>query len=54
MKTGKDVKDSGLYMSECCNEELELLTDAMFPRCPRCLSLTAWELVTLLQEEKAA
>ena len=53
MKTGQDVKHAGLYMTDCCNEELELLKDAMFPRCPRCMSLTIWELAESLKEQAA-
>ena len=53
MKTGQDVKIPGLYVSECCNAEVELVKDASFPRCNRCSALTIWELGEQL-EEKAA
>jgi hypothetical protein len=53
MKTGQDVVDSGLYVSECCGVEVELHRDASFPRCRRCSSLSVWELVEEI-EEKAA
>ena len=53
MKTGQDVQVSGLYVSNCCNIELELVKDASFPRCTRCSGLSEWELVDDM-EEKAA
>jgi hypothetical protein len=43
MKTGQDVLEPGLYVSECCNAEVELDEGASFPRCSRCSSLTIWE-----------
>ena len=53
MKTGQDVMESGLYVSDCCGEEIMLAVDASFPRCRRCDGLSQWELVDL-PEEKAA
>jgi len=53
MRTGQDVQVPGLYVSECCNAEVELIKDASFPRCNRCSALTTWELGEEL-EEKAA
>jgi len=53
MKTGQDVQIPGLYVSECCNAEVELQKDASFPRCSRCSSLTIWEPGEEL-EQKAA
>ena len=47
MKTGQDVKETGLYASECCGDELELERDASFPRCTKCLGLSTWEPVDL-------
>ncbi len=43
MKTGQDVLEPGLYVSECCNIEVELTKGASFPRCSRCSKLTTWE-----------
>ena len=43
MKTGQDVVEPGLYVSDCCNVEVELSKGASFPRCSRCSSLTTWE-----------
>jgi hypothetical protein len=54
MKTGQDVVETGLYVSECCNEEVELFKDNSFPRCVRCSRLTAWELVDPVEDEFAA
>ena len=53
MRTGQDVKEPGLYVSECCNEEVELAKDASFPRCSRCSSLTVWEMGERLDEKAA-
>lgn len=53
MKTGQDVTESGLYVSDCCGEEVLLYKDASFTRCPRCKGLSDWELVETT-EEKAA
>jgi len=46
MKTGTDVVRNGLYASDCCLAETGLTKDAMFPRCPECLQLTLWFLVS--------
>jgi hypothetical protein len=53
MKTGQDVIQAGLYVSDCCGEEVTLAKDASFPRCCRCSGLSEWELV-VLPEQKAA
>jgi hypothetical protein len=53
MKTGQDVIVSGLYVSECCNVEVELAKDASFPRCTRCSHLTVWDLGEDLEEQAA-
>jgi hypothetical protein len=53
MKTGQDVIESGVYVSECCGVEVELYRDASFPRCRRCSRLSVWEMVEE-SEEKAA
>ncbi len=53
MRTGQDVLDAGLYSSDCCSVEVELARDAMFPRCPRCLSLTIWDLIEEMEEQAA-
>ena len=47
MKTGTDAKRPGLYASECCNHAAPFKKDQTFTRCPKCNSLTAWELVEL-------
>jgi len=43
MKTGRDANQSGLYVSECCMKEFYCSEGQMLPRCPRCSSLTVWE-----------
>ena len=45
MKTGEDVRESGLYSSDCCEQELLFVENDSFPRCPRCSRLCEWELV---------
>ena len=45
MRTGKDVFEAGLYVSDCCLQELLFAKDDSFSRCPRCLQLCEWELV---------
>ena len=45
MKTGKDVRESGLYFSDCCEQELRFKENDSFSRCPRCFRLCEWELV---------
>jgi hypothetical protein len=45
MKTGTDAQQAGVYSSECCEYESAFVKDQTFTRCPRCSSLTRWELV---------
>jgi hypothetical protein len=45
MKTSEDVRESGLYASDCCGEELIFAENDCFSRCPRCEGLCEWELV---------
>jgi hypothetical protein len=45
MKTGTDAQQAGVYSSECCEIESAFVEDQTFTRCPRCSSLTRWELV---------
>ena len=47
MKTGTDAKQPGVYSSECCEFETSFVKDQTFTRCPRCSSLTRWELVEI-------
>jgi hypothetical protein len=53
MKTGQDVTESGLYVSDCCGEEEMLEKDASFPRCRKCNGLSKWEAVELPPEKAA-
>ena len=46
MKTCDDANESGLYTSECCEQELIFLRGDTFWRCPRCQGLCQWELVS--------
>ncbi len=45
MKTGQDVRELGLYASDCCLQELLFQPNDSFSRCPRCMRLCEWELV---------
>jgi hypothetical protein len=45
MKTGQDVRQLGLYVSECCLQEILFDKNGSFRRCPRCGQLCEWELV---------
>ena len=45
MKTGQDVRELGLYASDCCLQELLFDRNDSFSRCPRCSGLCEWELV---------
>jgi hypothetical protein len=45
VKTGQDVRELGLYASDCCLQELFFDKDDSFSRCPRCLRLCEWEAV---------
>ena len=45
MRTSEDVRDSGLYVSECCGEELVFIKGDTLWRCPRCQHLCEWELL---------
>ena len=49
MKTGRDANRPGLYISECCLKERQILKGQMLPRCPGCNALTVWEIE---EEEK--
>jgi hypothetical protein len=43
-RTSEDVRELGLYSSECCGEELVFEVDDTFTRCPKCEGLCTWEL----------
>ena len=53
MKTGQDVRESGLYSSDCCERELLFTENDSFRRCPRCSRLCEWELVDELERTTA-
>jgi len=44
-KTTDTVRESALYVTECCNIEVTLQKFATFTRCPECEGLTRWQLV---------
>jgi len=43
-KTGQTVKERGLYISECCDNEQIFEVGDNFTRCLKCMGLTEWEL----------
>lgn len=45
MKTGTTANNKGLYSSDCCNKEVVFERGQTLTRCPKCSSLTLWELV---------
>lgn len=48
MKTSDDVRELGLYATDCCGEERMFDKNDCFSRCPRCQGLCEWELVETL------
>jgi hypothetical protein len=54
MKTTDDVREAGLYASECCVEEVEFDAGDCFSRCPRCHKLCEWEPVESWRYSEAA
>ncbi len=48
MSTSHDVRELGLYVSDCCGEELIFFENDTFSRCPRCERLCTWELAEKL------
>jgi hypothetical protein len=53
MKTSEDVRESGLYSNDCCNQELTFGKGDTFWRCPRCQHLCLWELDSTIAEDSA-
>ena len=44
MKTRETTNELGLYVSECCGEELIFDEGDTFARCPQCHAPCTWEL----------
>ena len=44
MRTSEDVMELGLYICDCCEQELIFDIGDTFCRCPRCMSLCTWDL----------
>ena len=44
MRTAEDVRELGLYVSECCSQELIFYVGDNFCRCPKCQRLCDWKL----------
>jgi len=44
MKTSEDVRESGLYSNDCCDQRLVFECGDTFWRCPRCRCLCQWEI----------
>ena len=53
MKTGNDAERNGLYVSECCEIEAKFRKGETLTRCPKCSSLTVWELVEDYKKQAA-
>jgi len=53
MKTGNDCERNGIYMSECCEYEEKFHKGQTLTRCPKCSSLTVWELVEDFKKQAA-
>ena len=47
MKTSEEARQSGLYASACCGEELLFGKGDTLWRCPQCQHLCDWELVKI-------
>jgi hypothetical protein len=45
MKTTERVRQLGLYVSACCNDELLFDVDDICPRCLQCEMPCSWKLV---------
>ena len=54
MKTGQDVRKVGLYVSNCCLQELRFDRNESFRRCPQCSRLCEWEFVDILSAHEVA
>jgi hypothetical protein len=54
MRTSKEVRESGLYVSECCGEEKAFNQGDTFWRCPQCWDLCDWSLAGIQKTEHEA
>lgn len=54
MKTGNEANRKGLYSSECCDYEVVFERGQTLTRCPKCSSLTVWDLAEENPAKKAA
>jgi hypothetical protein len=52
-RTSEDVSRTGTYTPECCNVEVFFEKGKPFQRCPKCLSLADWQLVSSQQQNAA-
>ena len=51
MRTSEEARQSGLYSSACCGEELLFASGDTLWRCPHCQRLCDWELVEIAVSE---
>lgn len=54
MRTSEDVHEFGLYLNDCCSEELIFDQGATFWRCPKCQRLCSWELESKIKHDTVA
>jgi len=50
MKTSDDALQLGLYVNDCCNQELIFDVGDTFSRCPKCHRLCVWEVESKLTD----
>jgi len=51
LRTCEDVRELGLYSTDCCNEELIFDKGDTFWLCPRCHQLCSWGLECKITSE---
>jgi hypothetical protein len=54
MKTGNEANRKGTYSSECCDYEVTFERGQTLTRCPKCSSLTTWDLTEDVPAKKVA
>lgn len=52
MRTGDTCERTGVYVPQCCSQELVIARDAVFPLCPGCGQPATWTMVRAVFEER--